>query len=308
MKNYEASKRRLIFLDYEGTLPSSAGNQTIDYESKGHFPSSKILTTLDYLTKDKRNTIFIVTGRENKLVSEWFSSNPILILAVPDLGLASEHGFLYRYSSNIKAKDKWEKMLRGSNGDWSTYCVEQLEMYTERCEGSFIEVKEASVVWQYRDCDPELGKSFAQVITSVIENSLKNYRLKVINGKGYVEVKPEGINKGSFASFILKQEIKKKKIPDFILAIGDDTADEEMFKYLNKKKEEIQKYSKNIQIYTVTVGKKPSSAECYLDSTTDVRTVLEGFMQISNRKAMSSSTYNIRAGNFMNETSTTMSN
>jgi trehalose 6-phosphate synthase/phosphatase len=302
IKHYDLSRRRLILLDYEGTLPSSNNHTLFEYQSKGLSPSSKILNTLDYLTKDKRNIIFIITGREAKLVSEWFSP-------VPDLGLASEHGLLYRYSTNVKAKDKWEKMIKNFNGEWRSYCVEQLEPYTERCEGSFIEVKEASVVWQYRDCDPELGKSFAQVITSDFENSLKNLKLKVINGKGYVEVKPEGINKGAFASYILKQEIKRKRVPDFILAIGDDTADEEMFKYFNTKKPEIIKYSKKCNIYTVTVGKKPSSAECYVDSTSDVRAILEAFMQISNRKAMSSSTINIRAlGNVFNDLSTTLSN
>ena len=229
------------------------------------------------------------------------------MIGVPELGLASEHGFLYRYSTNTKNKDKWEKMLAGFNGDWRTFCVEQLEPYTERCEGSFIEVKEASVVWQYRDCDPELGKSFAQVITADFENSLKNLKLKVINGKGYVEVKPEGINKGAFASFILKQEIKRKRAPDFILAIGDDTADEEMFQYLKKKTNEIKKYSKNAKIYTVTVGKKPSSADCYVDTTAEVRAILEAFTQISNRKSKSSSTLDIRALLNINESSTTLS-
>jgi trehalose 6-phosphate synthase/phosphatase len=299
MRDYDKSKRRLILLDYEGTLPSSTQSQ-IEYESKGLPPNHKMLNTLDCLTKDKRNTMFIVTGREAKLVSEWFSS-------VPDLGLAPEHGFLYRYSTNSKAKDKWEKMLKGFNGDWRTYCVEQLEPYTERCEGSFIEVKEASVVWQYRDCDPELGKSFAQVVTDDFEHSLKGLKLQVINGKGYVEVKPEGINKGAFSAFILKREILRKKIPDFILAIGDDTADEETFKYFHKKKEEIKNFNKNVKIYTVTVGKKPSSALSYVDSTTDVRTILEAFMQISNRKSLSSSTNDLRSLNIFNESSTTLS-
>jgi trehalose 6-phosphate synthase/phosphatase len=70
-----------------------------------------------------------------------------------------------------------------------------MEPYVERCEGSFIEFKEASVVWQYRDCDPELGKAFANIITIDIENSLKNFNMNIINGKGYVEVKPKGVNK-----------------------------------------------------------------------------------------------------------------
>lgn len=300
IRDYDKSRRRLILLDYEGTLPTTS-QSLVEYQSKGLSPSPKILNVLDHLTKDKRNTIFIVTGREAKLVSEWFSS-------VPDLGLASEHGFLYRYSTYSKAKDNWEKMLKGFNGDWRGYCVEQLEPYTERCEGSFIEVKEASVVWQYRDCDPELGKSFAQVMTDDFENSFKNLKLQVVNGKGYVEVKPEGINKGTFASFIFKKEVLRKRCPDFILAIGDDTADEEMFKFFDQKINTIKHFSKKVKVYTVTVGKKPSSAASYVDSTADVRTILEAFMQISNRKTISSSSADLRSLNLFGESSTTISN
>ena len=69
-----------------------------------------------------------------------------------------------------------------------------------------------------------------------MENSLKNLNLNIINGKGYVEIKPKGINKGAFASFILKEEIIRNKTPDFIFCIGDDTSDEEMFKFFKKKK------------------------------------------------------------------------
>jgi trehalose 6-phosphate synthase/phosphatase len=108
IEDYEKSKKRLILLDYEGTLPSSTTSVNQEYYSKGSEPNSKILTLLDNLTKDKRNTIFIVTGREAKLVSDWFSS-------VKDLGLASEHGFLYRYNSNPDKKDNWEKMIKDFN-------------------------------------------------------------------------------------------------------------------------------------------------------------------------------------------------
>jgi trehalose 6-phosphate synthase/phosphatase len=126
--------------------------------------------------------------------------------------------------------------------NWRISCLQHLEPYTERCEGSFIEVKEASVVWQYRDCDVELGKAFAKVITLDLESAYRH--LNIINGKGYVEVKPQGLSKGAFASFILKKEIKRNKVPDFILAIGDDTSDEEMFKYFDRKKNDIKNYSK----------------------------------------------------------------
>ena len=79
-----------------------------------------------------------------------------------------------------------------------------------------------------------------------LENSVKNFNLNIINGKGYVEIKPNGINKGAFASFILREEILKKRAPNFILCIGDDTSDEEMFKFFKRKRNQINNYIKVI--------------------------------------------------------------
>lgn len=44
-------------------------------------------------------------------------------------------------------------------------------------------------------------------------------------------------------------EIKRGRAPDFIVAIGDDTSDEEMFRYFHKKKNEIRK---NIKVLFLT--------------------------------------------------------
>jgi trehalose-6-phosphatase len=77
------------------------------------------------------------------------------------------------------------------------------------------------------------------------------------------------------------------------LAIGDDTSDEEMFKYLDRKRNDIKQYSKNVKIYTVCVGKKPSKAQSYLESPTDVKTLLESFVQLSIKSRPSNSTFNL---------------
>ncbi len=81
---------------------------------------------------------------------------------------------------------------------------------------------------------------------------MKNFNLNIINGKGYVEVKPSGINKGAFASYILREEIIKKRGPDFILCIGDDTSDEEMFKFFKRKKNQIKNYIKVIKTIVIS--------------------------------------------------------
>lgn len=47
-----------------------------------------------------------------------------------------------------------------------------------------------------------------------------------------------------------------------------------MFSYLNKKKDEILKFNHNANLISITVGKKPSEAEYYVNSPKDVRDLI----------------------------------
>ena len=276
INSYKKSNNRIIFLDYEGTLPSiNNSNNDNSIQSKGKKPSEEILDLLNKLTKDEKNTIFIITGRGINLVNEWFDK-------INNLGLAAEHGFMYKINKENEKNKNWKSMIKNYNNEWIHLCKDILEPYTERCEGSFLEIKNSSIVWQYSDCDQELGKSFASIITSELECSLKRLDLKIINGKGYVEVIASGINKGYFISYVLKKYFSKNIFFDFIMCIGDDTTDEKMFHYLNIKKNIIMKYcQKDINIYSCTVGKKPSKACFYVNSPCEVMELISEFVKIS---------------------------
>ena len=136
-----------------------------------------------------------------------------------------------------------------------------------------------------------MGKAFASVITSELQVALKNKDVKILNGKGFVEVISLGINKGYFVSYIIKEKIRQKKAPDFILCIGDDAGDEKMFNYLNKKKKEILKFNHNAHLISVTVGKKPSEAEYYVNNPNDVKNLINKFTL---KLAKSVSSFNIK--------------
>jgi trehalose-6-phosphatase len=64
-KAYAASKNRLIIIDHEGTLP-----RKINADPE---PSPMVLSVLDQLTRDKRNTVFVVSPHSKKAVHHWFS-------------------------------------------------------------------------------------------------------------------------------------------------------------------------------------------------------------------------------------------
>ena len=264
IKQYGQSFKRLIFLDFEGTLPNEdIGQGRIDKLFKDRKPSKEILNLLTELANDKKNNVYIVAGKGFSQLDDWFGK-------IPNLGLSAEHGFLYKKMN----QSKWKRIVDKDDKIWRNSCINIIEPYTQRCEGSFLEVKESSVVWQYSECDQELGKAFASVITSELQVALKNKDVKILNGKGFVEVIAFGINKGTFVNYIISEKIKQNKAPDFILCIGDDASDEKMFRFVNKKKNKIQSYNHNLKIINITVGKKPSEAEYYVNSTKEVQDLI----------------------------------
>ena len=166
-----------------------------------------------------------------------------------------------------------------------------LEGFTEKTEGSYITKKETIISWYYKDCDIYFGHIQASEINTHLQNIYENSTLDIVNGKGYLEIKPRNVNKGYFLSHILKNEFIESTKPDFIMAIGDDTSDEEMFKYLNSVKNHVSNYGENTKIFTCTIGRKPSSAQYYLNEVHEVIEYLESLNQINNNNERNSSKY-----------------
>jgi trehalose 6-phosphate synthase/phosphatase len=79
--SYKKANRRMIFLDYDGTLvPQTSHNKS---------PSAELISILNSLCNDMKNTVFIVSGRGRDSLSEWFVS-------CENLGIAAEHGYFIR--------------------------------------------------------------------------------------------------------------------------------------------------------------------------------------------------------------------
>lgn len=156
-----------------------------------------------------------------------------------------------------------------------------LEGFTEKTEGSYILKKETILSWMYKDCDIYFGHIQANEINTHLQNIYENCKLDIVNGKGYVEIKPRNVNKGYFISHIIKNEFLESTLPDFILTIGDDTSDEEMFRYLNSVQHHLSNVKENTKIFTCTIGRKPSSAQYYLNEVHEVIEYLESLNQIN---------------------------
>ena len=129
-----------------------------------------------------------------------------------------------------------------------------MQRYSDHCAGSFIEEKETSLAWHYRNVDAEQAAlrkgQLREDIRCIIANDT---RLCLVEGHKVVEIRRAGYDKGYTALKLLKDGAY-----DFILAIGDDKTDEDLFKILPP------------DAITVKVGMVASFAKYNIRSQSDV--------------------------------------
>uniref|UniRef100_A0A2N9FLF3 alpha,alpha-trehalose-phosphate synthase (UDP-forming) n=1 Tax=Fagus sylvatica TaxID=28930 RepID=A0A2N9FLF3_FAGSY len=266
---YKRTNRRAIFLDYDGTIVSQY--------SICKTPTPEIISVLNNLCGDPKNTVFIVSGRGQNSLNEWFAE-------CENLGIAAEHGYFIRWSRT----SNWETNPLATDFDWKRLAEPVMRSYTETTDGSYIEAKESALVWHHRDADHDFGCCQAKELLDHLENVLTNEPVVVKRGQLIVEVKPQGVTKGLVAEKVLSSMISNGKPPDFVMCIGDDRSDEDMFESISS----IANRSclpAAPEIFACTVGQKPSKARYYLDNTVDVVQLLQGLAASSIIKSKCSS-------------------
>ncbi|XWS18539.1 hypothetical protein CRYUN_Cryun32bG0053500 [Craigia yunnanensis] len=258
---YLRSKNRAILLDYDGTvMPQTSHNK---------IPSAEVISIINTLSGDNKNTVFIVSGRGRESLGKWFSP-------CKKLGIAAEHGYFMRWSSN----DEWEICGQNSEFGWKEIAEPVMKLYTEATDGSSIESKESALVWHHRDAEPGFGSSQAKEMLDHLESVLANEPVAVKSGQFIVEVKPQGVSKGVVAEKIFTTMAERGRQADFVLCIGDDRSDEEMFEIISSAISSGVLPS-NTSVFACTVGQKPSKAKYYLDDPAEVVNMLGALAEAS---------------------------
>ena len=204
-ERYQNSLRRLLFLDYDGTLTPLVRTPALAA------PDEKIIKLLNTLCADSRNSVVITSGRDRRTLEEWFRDIP--------LGLVAEHGAWLK-----PAGESWQRAKTAAS-EWKHELLPTLETYADRLPGSFVEEKEESVAWHYRLADPEQAELRAAELVDHLLNLTGKTDLQVVQGNKVVEIRRAGVDKGNAAALWMS-----KSNYDFILAIGDDATDEDLFR------------------------------------------------------------------------------
>ncbi|MCJ8164553.1 bifunctional alpha,alpha-trehalose-phosphate synthase (UDP-forming)/trehalose-phosphatase [Pontibacter sp. E15-1] len=239
---YDSASSRLFFLEYDGAL--------VDYRNRPLMarPDDELMDLLERLSSNSKNRVVVVSSREKVTMQDWLGHLNIDIIA--------EHGVWIKQRGT-----GWQTMLSLMD-DWKKDIRLILDLYVDRTPASFIEEKEYSLVWHYRRVETGLGEMRARELVNHLNFIASNSNLQVLDGQMAVEIKAQEINKGKASSYWLTKFPHK-----FVMAIGDDWGDEEIFKAMPR------------EAYTIKVGNSHSVAKYHVDTCEDARQTLSRLVQ-----------------------------
>lgn len=240
--DFNKANKRCILLDYDGTLapyqklPSMAA------------PSEDLIQLLKQLTQDPSNEIVIISGRDINTLEKWLGKLPLNMIA--------EHGACAKYHG-----EDWKEQV-SINTEWKEQIRPLMQLFVDRCAGSFIEEKKSTLAWHYRNTNQELGFMRSRELRNALLQLTANTALQVVDGNKVLEVRMVGVDKGMAAVNMISGFE-----PDFVLCIGDDVTDEDMFRAMRDKG------------YTIKIGRANTSAQYTILSQKEVFPFLQRFVQ-----------------------------
>lgn len=237
---YKKGSKRLVLLDYDGTLTPFVS------DPEAAIPSDELYALLKGLASDPQNTVAISSGRDHATLEKWFGQLPIC--------LAAEHGAFY------KDAGRWYTNL--PDRTWDEEIIRVMRQMTDKTPGAKLEIKQTTLVWHYRNVNPWLASVREEQLLNELSEMCMTRHLQIMKGNKIVEIKSPDYTKGSEARRLLS-----KTDYDFILAVGDDVTDEDMFRALPA------------QAITVKIGSMSDHARFNLQSQSEVLPFLKALLK-----------------------------
>ncbi len=247
LNTYQNACSRLICLDYDGTLREFA-----DLPAAAA-PTSEIMALLQALSSDGNNTVILCSGRDYTDIDLWFRQLPLVLIA--------EHGLWTKQQNQ-----PWAALAKTDNA-WKVPLLALLQSYLQTVPASFVETKNTSLVWHYRQAaDQVLAATKATELVVALSHFKQDFPdLQVMPGNKIVEIKLGSHNKGTCLKPWFDQDYH------FVLVMGDDTTDEDMFKAAPA----------NASTFTIKIGPGHSAARFHLADPVAARDLLAQLSRLS---------------------------
>lgn len=241
---FATAHRRLLLFDYDGVLKGFVASP----DPAKAAPDRQTLQTIEQLSQIPDTEVCIVSGRTREALEAWFGHLPV--------SLAAEHGSWIRQHGDWSQEDV-------SMADFKQILLPMLERYAERTPGAEVEEKNFALVWHYRNVQPELAYARNANLRHDLNAVLSNSGIGVHSGKKIIEIKPRAISKG-----VVADEMLASSDADFVMAIGDDYTDEDMFRSLPE------------TAYTIKVGSGDTHARFRVRAVDDVQQLLQDLIKV----------------------------
>ncbi|MGH7935743.1 MAG: trehalose-phosphatase, partial [Chthoniobacterales bacterium] len=201
-----AKKEIALFLDYDGTL------REIVRDPSAAKPNAGVRELLGALRDRPNLDVTLISGRTSDDLEAWLGEYPFALIA--------EHGAALRRAG----MREWERLDGGVSYAWKDQTLQVLRLYEESTPGSFVEEKKTSLVWHYRNTDPEFGAWKAHQLAVELGAIMANEPVEIRHGRKIIEASAAQISKGAAVRRLLQE-----KRYDLTLCAGDDQTDESMF-------------------------------------------------------------------------------
>lgn len=233
IKDYEMTRKRLFILDYEGTLTNygSVNNTVITNVDK-------IIDILGDILEDKKNCVYVMSGRTVEELELAFSR-------LPHLGLIAENGCFVREGG----VDEWTQFPDEEKTQaWKKAIKDILQYYVERVEGSWVEERQCSLIFHYQS-EADTASRQAGECANQINDASQSQRVRAIPTKDSVIIEPADYDKATAAQHIF-EKCPESDRPEFLFVAGNDRDDEAVFKWAKDLKE--QSMIRCVQAVTVS--------------------------------------------------------
>jgi trehalose 6-phosphate synthase/phosphatase len=312
LKPFLKARRRVIFLDLLGTLTEEG--KMLEFSR----PSSRILSKLAALAALPNTSVYVISGRGRKHMSSWFGGIGVGLCAehgcfyahppaisermeksvnLEDCDMSdvasttsstsnsiqtsrvSASAVLFTTMSALAADHGWVRLAKHIDPAWRSTIRPLFEHYTERTPGSFIEDKEVNLTWHYRHADPEFGAWQAAELQMNVDKLLAHLPVTVVLGNKTLELRPAAVDKATFARSVLRDltalDTVEGNVPadpsdTAVICFGDGKTDEVVFTLLSDRID--------MTTCSITVGKKQTVANGYVESVADVHALLDALV------------------------------
>ncbi|WFD30516.1 hypothetical protein MSPP1_001537 [Malassezia sp. CBS 17886] len=198
VSEWRAAKSRLLLLDLEHTLVLEGDEDA----PRADVAPPTVVHALRRLSGDPKTYVYLLSARSMQDLDKIAS-------LVPGVGLIAEDGCYVRHPDADPTPGAWTSLIDGFELDWRTPVLEILTYFTERTPGASIELRSASICWNFpRESGDASARQWARrqaaEVQSLIYDSLgERSSLRIVHDAYSFVIMPKNVSRTTAVQYLL---------------------------------------------------------------------------------------------------------